>query len=120
MEDYKPHRMGSHSDTWGGAGDDDPCDCNRPKATPTHQSWENNLWDLVYNQCFNEIPVSQRVHELKKFIRTIEKETREEERTRLIKEIEGRKTPEEGDYIEKQQYHFWNLALDDLIHLLKP
>lgn len=31
IEEWEPHRMGSHSDTWGCAGDDDPCFCTRPK-----------------------------------------------------------------------------------------
>lgn len=29
---YFAHNMGSHSDTFGGAGDDDPCYCNMPKC----------------------------------------------------------------------------------------
>lgn len=35
---YTPHRMGDHSDTWGGAGDDDPCYCNAPKETDPMKS----------------------------------------------------------------------------------
>lgn len=43
---YKPHRIGSHSDDWGGDSDK-PCDCDKPtNATPTTPSSNTEELDL--------------------------------------------------------------------------
>ena len=48
VKEYKPHRMGSHSDTWGCAGDEDPCYCDKP--TPKL----GNPHLISYQQGWNE------------------------------------------------------------------
>lgn len=46
------------------------------------------------------------------------KEDRELLLKEILSEVDAKKTTEDGDYIEKQQYHFYNLALSEVKELI--
>lgn len=99
-----------------------PCYIIEPKISEEKKDWEERF-DGYYNSLgldhvvsFGEISNRERI---KDFIREKLKEEQEALLKEILAEVDEKKTTEDGDHIERQQYHFYNLALSEVKELIR-